>query len=146
MKGLCLVLMLFSGFLLMAQQPGVERDSAGRVVRSSHGIYDRSNRLAVTVSYTYDSAGVVETRTLQSYDGEGRPKRREVYTVDEYLVYAEENCYDRHGNRIRCTQTTYDEDGTPTRNDYRYAYARATDGSWHLAGIRLNGRDVYGGN
>lgn len=146
MKRLSLVLMLLSGLSLMAQQPGVERDGGGRVVRSSHGVYDASDRLAVLISYTYDSAGVVETRTIQSYDQDGRPKRREVYTADEYLIYTEGNRYDRHGNRTRCIQTTYDEDGNPTCSDYRYAYARISDGNWQLTGIRLNGKVVYSGN
>ena len=30
-----------------------------------------------------------------------------------------ENQYDRHGNRTRCVQTTYNEDGLPTLIIYR---------------------------
>ena len=109
---------------------------------SSHGVVDASDRLAVLITYTYDSVGVVETRTLQSYDKMGRPVRKEVYTVDEYLLYTEDNRYDRHGNRTRYTQTTYDEDGKPTQTVYKYRYIRQPDGTWQLVGIRLNGKEM----
>ena len=120
----------------------MEYDEQGRVVSSSHGVMDVNDRLAVLITYTYDSVGVVETRTLQSYDKQGHPLRKEVYTVDEYLLYTEDNRYDRHGNRIRCTQTTYDEDGKPTRTVYKYRYIRQSDGTWQLVSIRLNGKEV----
>ena len=123
---------------LWAQEIGVEYNAQGRVVSSSHGVVDANDHLAVLITYTYDSAGVVETRTLQSYDKKGRPVRKEVYTVDEYLLYTEVNRYDRHGNRIRCTQATYDEDGKPTQTVYKYRYIRQSDGTWQLVGIRLN--------
>ena len=118
-------------------------DEHGRVFRSSHGVVDANDRLAVLITYTYDSTGVVETRTLQSYDKQGRPVRKEVYTVDEYLLYTEENKYDSHGNRTRrCTQTTYDEDGKPTETVYKYRYSKQPDGSWQLVSILLNGKEV----
>lgn len=123
---------------LWAQEIGVEYNAQGRVVSSSHGVVDANDHLAVLITYTYDSAGVVETRTLQSYDKKGRPVRKEVYTVDEYLLYTEVNRYDRHGNRIRCTQATYDEDGKPTQTVYKYRYIRQPDGAWQLVSIRLN--------
>ena len=117
-------------------------DEHGRVVSSSHSVVDANDRLAVLVTYTYDSVGVVETRTLQSYDKQGRAVRKEVYTVDEYLLYTEENKYDSHGNRIRCTQTTYDEDGKPTQTVYKYRYSKQPDGTWQLVSILLNGKEV----
>ena len=117
-------------------------DEHGRVVSSSHGVVDANDRLAVLVTYTYDSTGVVETRTLQSYDKQDRPVRKEVYTVDEYLLYTEENKYDSHGNRTRCTQTTYDEDGKPTETVYKYRYSKQPDGTWQLVSILLNGKEV----
>ena len=120
----------------------MEYDEQGRVVSSSHGVMDVNDRLAVLITYTYDSLGVVETRTLQSYDKQKHPVRKEVYTADEYLLYTEDNRYDRHGNRIRCTQTTYDEDGKPTRTVYKYRYIRQSDGTWQLVSIRLNGKEV----
>ena len=120
----------------------MEYDEHGRVFRSSHGVVDANDRLAVLITYTYDSTGVVETRTLQSYDKQGRPVRKEVYTVDEYLLYTEENKYDSHGNRIRCTQTTYDEDGKHTQTVYKYRYIRQSDGSWKLVSIRLNNKVI----
>ena len=92
--------------------------------------------------YTYDSTGVVETRALQSYDKQGRPVRKEIYTVDEYLLYTEENQYDRHGNRTRCIQTTYDEDSKPTQTVYKYRYSKQPDGTWQLVSILLNGKEV----
>ena len=120
----------------------MEYDEQGRVVSSSHGVVDASDRLAVLITYTYDSVGVVETRTLQSYDKVGRPVRKEVYTVDEYLLYTEDNRYDRHGNRTRCTQTAYDEDGNPASTIYKYRYHKQPDGTWQLVSIRLNGKEV----
>ena len=140
-------LILFSFYVLVftlaqAQEIGVEYDEQGRVISSSHGVVDASDRLAVLITYTYDSVGVVETRTLQSYDKVGRPVRKEVYTVDEYLLYTEDNRYDRHGNRTRCTQTTYDEDGNPASTIYKYRYHKQPDGTWQLVSIRLNGKEV----
>ena len=147
MKKIVLILLiLYSQFSifnsLWAQEIGVEYDEAGRVVSSSHGVVDANDHLAVLITYTYDSVGVVETRTLQSYDKVGRPVRKEVYTVDEYLLYTEDNRYDRHGNRIRCTQATYDEDGKPTQTVYRYRYTRQSDGTWQLVSIRLNNEEL----
>jgi hypothetical protein len=127
---------------LRAQEIRVEYDESGRVVSSSHGVVDANDRLAVLITYTYDSVGVVETRTLQSYDKQGRPVRKEVYTVDEYLLYTEDNRYDRHGNRTRCTQTIYDEDSKPTQTVYKYRYCKQPDGTWKLISIRLNGKEV----
>ena len=120
----------------------MEYDDNGRVVSSSHGVVDANDRLAVLITYTYNSIGVVETRTLQSYDKQGRAVRKEVYTVDEYLLYTEENQYDRHGNRTRCVQTTYDEDGKPTPTIYKYRYSKQPDGTWQLVSILLNGKEV----
>ena len=140
-------LVLFTFYLFLftfaqAQETGVDYDENGRVVSSSHGVVDADDRLAVLITYTYDSVGVVETRTLQSYDKMGRPVRKEVYTVDEYLLYTEDNRYDGHGNRIRCTQTTYDEDGNPSRTIYKYRYCKHPDGKWQLVSMRMNGKEV----
>ena len=120
----------------------MEYDEHGRLFRSSHRVVDANDRLAVLITYTYDSTGVVETRTLQSYDKQGRPVRKEVYTVDEYLLYTEENRYDSHGNRTRCIQTTYDEDSKPTQTVYKYRYIRQSDGTWQLVSIRLNNEEL----
>ena len=147
MKKIILILLILNSQFsilnsLWAQEIGVEYDEQGRVFRSSHGVVDANDRLAVLITYTYDSTGVVETRTLQSYDKQGRPVRKEVYTVDEYLLYTEENKYDSHGNRSRCTQTTYDEDGKPTETVYKYRYSKQPDGTWQLVSILLNGKEV----
>ena len=147
MKKIILILLILNSQFsilnsLWAQEIGVEYDEHGRVLKSSHGVVDANDRLAVLITYTYDSTGVVETRTLQSYDKQGRPVRKEVYTVDEYLLYTEENKYDSHGNRIRCTQTTYDEDGKHTQTVYKYRYIRQSDGSWKLVSIRLNNKVI----
>ncbi|MBR5061656.1 MAG: hypothetical protein IKX24_05870 [Prevotella sp.] len=117
-------------------------DETGRVTSSSHPVMDADDHLAVLITYTYDTLGIVETRTLLSYDRQGRPLRKEVYTVDEYLLYTEDNRYDTHGNRIRCTQTTYDEDGSPSRTLYKYRYRKQSDGTWQLVSMRLNGKEV----
>ena len=134
--------LLVLAFVASGQEIGVNYDEHGRVVSSSHGVVDANDRLAVLITYTYDSIGVVETRTLQSYDKQGRAVRKEVYTVDEYLLYTEENQYDRHGNRTRCIQTTYDEDGKPTPTIYKYRYSKQPDGTWQLVSILLNGKEV----
>ena len=145
-KIILILLILISHFSILnslwAQEIGVEYDEHGRVMKSSHGVVDANDRLAVLITYTYDSTGVVETRTLQSYDKQGRPIRKEVYTVDEYLLYTEENKYDSHGNRTRCIQTTYDEDGKPTETVYKYRYSKQPDGTWKLVSILLNGKEV----
>ena len=147
MKKIVLILLILNSQFsilnsLWAQEIGVEYDENGRVVSSSHGVVDADDRLAVLITYTYDSTGVVETRTLQSYDKQGCPVRKEVYTVDEYLLYTEVNRYDRHGNRTRCIQTTYDEDSNPTQTVYKYCYSKQPDGSWRLVSLRLNGKEV----
>ena len=117
MKKIILILLILNSQFsilnsLWAQEIGVKYDEHGRVVNSSHGVVDANDRLAVLITYTYDSTGVVETRTLQSYDKQGRPVRKEVYTVDEYLLYTEE-AYDAPrlpttktaSPRRRCTNT-----------------------------------------
>ena len=147
MKKIILILLILNShfsFLnsLWAQEIGVEYDEHGRLFRSSHRVVDANDRLAVLITYTYGSTGVVETRTLQSYDKQGRPVRKEVYSVDEYLLYTEENKYDSHGNRTRCIQTTYDEDGNPTETVYKYRYSKQPDGTWKLVSILLNGKEV----
>ena len=145
-KIILILLILISHFSILnslwAQEIGVEYDEHGRLFRSSHRVVDANDRLAVLITYTYDSTGVVESRTLQSYDKQGRPVRKEVYTVDEYLLYTEENKYDSHGNRTRCIQTTYDEDGKPTETVYKYRYSKQPDGTWKLVSILLNGKEV----
>ena len=143
LKFIALSACLLSVAIAQAQEIGVAYDEQGHVTRSSHAVVDANDRLAVLITYTYDSTGVVETRSLQSYDKQGRPVRKEVYTVDEYLLYTEENKYDCHGNRTRCTQTTYDEDGKPTQTVYKYRYSKQPDGSWKLTSIRLNGEEVF---
>ncbi len=135
--------LLVLAFVASGQEIGVKYDEHGRVVSSSHGVVDANDRLAVLITYTYDSTGVVETRTLQSYDKQGRAVRKEVYTVDEYLLYTEENQYDCHGNRIRCVQTSYDEDGKPTKTVYKYRYSKQPDGSWKLTSMRMNGEEIF---
>jgi hypothetical protein len=140
-KALILALLVISALsALRAQEAVINSDDDGRLVSSSHKVMDADDHLAVLITYTYDSLGVVSTRMLQSYDRQGRPERKEIYTADEYLLYTEVNRYDCHGNRIRCIQTTYDEDGRPTCNTYRYYYTRRPDGTYRLSAIRFNGQ------
>ena len=142
-KALLLALLVLSALsALRAQEAVINRDDDGRLVSSSHKVMDADDHLAVLITYTYDSLGVVSTRMLQSYDRQGRPERKEIYTADEYLLYTEVNRYDCHGNRIRCIQTSYDEDGKPTETIYKYRYSKQPDGSWQLVSIRLNGKEV----
>ena len=142
-KALLLTLLVLSALpALWAQEAVINRDDDGRLASSSHRVMDADDHLAVLITYTYDSLGVVSTRMLQSYDKQGRPVRKEIYTADEYLLYTEENKYDCHGNRIRCVQTTYDEDSKPTKTVYKYRYSKQPDGSWQLVSIRLNGKEV----
>ena len=138
----CLYLTTLAAFA-SGQEIGVNYDEQGRLLSSSHGVVDATDRLAVLITYTYDSIGLVETRTLQSYDKKGRPVRKEVYTVDEYLLYTEDNKYDCHGNRTRCIQTTYDEDGKPSQTVYKYRYSKQPNGTWKLTSMRMNGVDVF---
>ena len=142
-KAMLLTLLVLSALpALWAQEAVINRDDDGRLASSSHRVMDADDHLAVLITYTYDSLGVVSTRMLQSYDKQGWPVRKEIYTADEYLLYTEENKYDCHGNRIRCVQTTYDEDGKPTKTVYKYRYSKQPDGSWQLVSIRLNGKEV----
>ncbi len=143
-KALLLTLLVLSALpALWAQEAVINRDDDGRLASSSHRVMDADDHLAVLITYTYDSLGVVSTRMLQSYDSQGRPERKEIYTADEYLLYTEENKYDCHGNRIRCTQTTYDEDGKPTKTVYKYRYSKQPDGSWKLTSMRMNGEEIF---
>ena len=143
-KALLLALLVLSALrALWAQEAVINRDDDGRLASSSHRVMDADDHLAVLITYTYDSLGVVSTRMLQSYDKQGRPVRKEIYTADEYLLYTEENKYDCHGNRIRCVQTTYDEDGKPTKTVYKYRYSKQPDGSWKLTSMRMNGEEVF---
>ena len=143
-KALLLTLLVLSALpALWAQEAVINRDNDGRLASSSHRVMDADDHLAVLITYTYDSLGVVSTRMLQSYDKQGRPVRKEIYTADEYLLYTEENKYDCHGNRIRCVQTTYDEDGKPTKTVYKYRYSKQPDGSWKLTSMRMNGEEVF---
>jgi len=130
-----LLLLVFSFYFLV---------SAAQEARTSqHKVFDDRDRLAVLITYTYDSAGLVETRQLQSFDRQGRLTRTELYTADEHLLFTEDITYDRHGNRSRCLQTSYDEEGVPSKADYRYRYNRTPDGTWELSLIRLNGAVSY---
>ena len=143
-KAMLLTLLVLSALpALWAQEAVINRDDDGRLASSSHRVMDADDHLAVLITYTYDSLGIVSTRMLQSYDKQGRPVRKEVYTVDEYLLYTEENKYDSHGNRTRCIQTTYDEDGKPTKTVYKYRYSKQPDSSWKLTSIRMNGEEIF---
>ena len=51
---------------LWAQEIGVEYDEQGRVFRSSHGVVDANDRLAVLITYTYDEDGN-PTQTVYKY-------------------------------------------------------------------------------
>ena len=132
-------LLVFCFYLLLFPAIGGAQESR----TSQHKVFDDRDRLAVLITYSYDTAGVVETRQLQSFDREGRLTRTELYTVDEQLLFTEDIRYDRRGNRVRCLQTTYDEQGYAYKAEYKYTYKQQADGSYLLALIRLNGEIIY---
>lgn len=131
-----LLLLVLSSYFVLPMQAQVSRTS-------QHRVYDDADRLAVLITYTYDTSGVVETRQLQSFDRQGRLTRTELYTADEHLLFTEQITYDRNGNRKRCIQTTYDEEEMPSKAIYQYRYIRTPDGTWELSLIRLNGEVIY---
>lgn len=135
-KAFCLLLGFIVYLSLLAPMAQAQRTS-------QHPVFDADDRLAVLVTYAYDSADVVQTRQLQSFDRQGRLLRTELYTVDEQLLFTEQNRYDRHGNRTRCLQTAYDEEGTATQTLYKYKYSRQPDGTWKLVSLCQNGSTVY---
>lgn len=131
-----LLLLVLSSYFVLPMQAQVSRTS-------QHRVYDDADRLAVLITYTYDTSGVVETRQLQSFDRQGRLTRTELYTADEHLLFTEQITYDRNGNRKRCIQTTYDEEEMPSKAIYQYRYIRIPNGTWELSLIRLNGEVIY---
>ena len=86
------LLIVFS-FYLFFLAPAVQAQYT-----SQHRVYDAQDSLAVLITYTYDSTGVVETRQLQSFDLQGRLTRTELYTVDEQVLFTEDISYDGYHN------------------------------------------------
>lgn len=134
MKQVVVFLLALLPLLASAQ---VQRDAQGRLVSSQHDVYDVHNRLSVSIIYDYDSAGVVDTRTLQSFDHQGRPLQRDVYSVDEYLLFREVVHYDRQGRKRKVVQTSYDDNGVPARAVMQYRYRK--DGTTQ---VLLNGHEL----
>ena len=120
-KDLCLVALLAAALLAVmliqhapahAQQPLLKYNSQGRLVASSHEVYDDKDRLAVVVTYTYnDSTGAVETRMLTGYDNNGRISRTEIYSPDDILLFSDDYTYTRRGTLKKRVQKTFDENG-----------------------------------
>lgn len=125
--------------MLFAQEvtePTVICNEAGAVIASRHHVYDSHNNLAVIIEYTYDDNGVVESRTLRSYDKLGRELRMETYSADDYLLFVQQNKYDKQGRKTKTVQTSYDENGIPHTDQFQYKYT--------AEGCRtfLNGKEV----
>lgn len=113
LAALLLAVMLVQHTPAKAQQPLLKYNAQGRLVASSHEVYDDKDRLAVVVTYTYnDSTGAVETRMLTGYDPEGRISRTEIYSPDDILLFSDDYTYDRKGRLKRRVQKSFDENGT----------------------------------
>lgn len=134
MKQVVVFLLTLMPLLAMAQ---VERDDQGRPVVSQHDVFDARGRLAVRITYRYDSTGVVEGRMLQSFDRQGRPRQLDDYSADEYLLFREVTSYDCHGRKRKVVQVSYDDNDVPVRVVMRYRYRK--DGT---AQILLNGHEL----
>lgn len=121
MKQVVVFLLTLLPLLVSAQ---VERDAQGRLVASRHDVFDAHDRLAVSITYRYDSTGVVESRTLQSFDRKGLPLQLDDYSADEYLLFRQVNRYDRKGRKRKVVQVSYDDNDVPIRTVTRYRYAQ----------------------
>lgn len=103
-------------------QPVVIRNEAGAVERSVHPVYDNHDRIAVQIEYTYSDSGIVETRTLRSFDKQGRERKTETYSADEYPIFTQTIRYDNKGRRTRIVQTSYNDDGSTITDTFKYKY------------------------
>lgn len=107
-----LAVMLFQHPSAKAQQPLLKYSAEGRLVASTHEVYDADGHLAVVVTYTYnDTTGAVETRMLTGYDKQGRIQRTEIYTPDDILLFSDDYTYDRKGRLKKRVQQNFDENG-----------------------------------
>ena len=100
----------------------------GRLVSSTHPIYDEEGTLTASIGYTYDEQGVVETRQMTGYNAHGQIERRIIYSADEILLLEETYKYDRKGHMTRHEQTTY-EVGRPIKTVETRKYTYNRDGS-----------------
>lgn len=96
--------------------------SFAQVVQSEHDVFDDQGRLAVKIVYTYTDSGIVDTRSLQSFNKQGKLVRIETYTADDDLLFVQKNKYDRKGRLVRSEQTNYSEDGSKTQDAFEYRY------------------------
>jgi len=117
-----LLLLLTATFTLSAQVAA----AGAHPTSSKHDIFDADGRLKVRIIYTYGEDGIVETRTLQSFDNNGRKTREETYTPDELLLFTEDNRYNRQGQLTKTVQIDYDESGIPHKNTFEYRYSHGT--------------------
>lgn len=121
-KRLLLLILAFLPLCVNAQTVEVVRDEGGRVTASVHKVYDNRDCLAVQIEYAYDTAGVVETRTLRQFDKQGREERMEVLSADEVLLFAQTRQYDRKGRLHKIVQITYEDDGSVQKDCFKYEY------------------------
>lgn len=137
--GLCLLMALCSG-VAEAQELHCSYVD-GRVSESQHDVFSDKGLLAVRITYTYDSAGIVLYRTLTSFDEQGHLQRREQYTAFDYLLMEEDFKYDRRGNLVKRVSIFYDETtgkSDKTIETRRYTYA--SDGTILHATYLMNGQ------
>ena len=116
--------------------------SDSTVASSEHRVYDEKSTLAVTITYTYDERGVVDTRQLCSFNRQRQLIQRMIYSADDVLLMEERFKYDRHGNLTKREQTTYeDEQPMTTIETRRYSYHK--DGTIENCEYYINGQLYY---
>lgn len=119
------------------------RDQKGRVGSSEHFIYAESGNLAMTVEYTYSAInGIVEHRTVSTYDKQDRLTRVEQYTADELLLYTEVLKYDRQGNLKSRVRTFYNDDETTTVSNESRKYTYDRRGNWTTCQLMAEGKTI----
>lgn len=118
-------------------------DMQNRLYSSTHYIYAVGGNLAMSVEYVYTAdTGVVAKRTVSTYDKHERLKIVEQFTADELLILSEKYKYDRRGNLVRRTQTSYyDEEVVTNTERRRYTYDR--NGNWIQCRYFMNGKEMY---
>ncbi|MBR1849840.1 MAG: hypothetical protein IJ789_00540 [Bacteroidales bacterium] len=105
----------------LAAQEVLTRTDDGRLVSSLHPISNDQGQMGWSVKYTYDSAGVVQSRTLTRYDRAGHAVRRSVYTADDELLSDERSRYDRRGNLRTHTINTYSNGRRTSHHTTRFS-------------------------
>lgn len=138
------ILLLFCCFALRvgAQAPVCTFSKDGHLERSCHNIFDNKDRLANSICYTYNEQGIVETRSVESYDTQQRLTQRNIYTADDELLLEETMKYDNHNNLVKRTQYFYEGDKCDKVVEKR-SYEYNADGAVAHCRYYLNGELYY---